>query len=1253
MSKSPQPKNKLAHGWRWLRRHWENLNFQSKLAIMFVSGAAVPLIAVVQGAITLSESNFLAQLEQTLSKDLSVLSDAVLYEKELTLVDAARLAYQVEVAAIDLNNNQSLSRHWLLLNKSVVVPRASFVILTNSKGKSIIQNIQIQADNFSQAPSLPKKGESNSKSQYRSVSVPLGVNLADVPIVRDALTTGRPLVGTELIKGKVLRSLGLAEQANIGLRLQRIKGLTDSKQPFPEGTYDIDQGRMGLVLMAVHPIIVNNQTVGTAIVGTLLNRNYEIVDDVKHDYNVPTVTIFAQDWRVSTNVPYMDGKTRAIGTRVAREVAQTVLNLGRTFIGQTNIIGSNYRAAYGPLYDHQQELNPSFAKPIGILYVGEPEQKVQNFLQQQQLISYSIGGGMLLFVSVLSIPLAGSVARPLRGLTRFAQQVATGERVVQLESSSRQDEVGILTRELNEMAARIESNIEVARLAEQKYRSIFENATEGIFQTTPDGRYISANPTLAQIYGYSSPDEMIQAITNIDQQLYVKSNHRQEFLDLMHKHGTVSKFESQIYRKDGSVIWISENARTVRDPSGIVYYEGSVEDITERKQAEAALRESQRQLTSLINSLPGIVFSCANDSKWSMKYLSEGCFTLTGYKSEELAGKNRLISYKAITYPEDLPKVLDAINSAITLAQPYVVEYRIRTKLGQEKWLWEKGSGVFDSNGEALGFEGFITDITERKQAEEELRKAKQFAEAANRAKSEFLANMSHEIRTPMNAVIGMTGLLLDTELTSQQQEFVETVRSSGDALLTIINDILDFSKIESGKLELENQSFDLRNCIEESLDLLASKAIEKGLELAYLFDPQTPSTIVGDVTRLRQILVNLVGNAVKFTEVGEVVVSVTAQQVESPFYKIQFAVKDTGIGIAPERMDRLFQSFSQVDSSTTRQYGGTGLGLVISKRLCEMMGGTMWVESQVGQGSTFYFTVIAESVRGSPSVDFWHPQPELAGKQLLIVDDNATNRQILPLQAQSWGMLTYAAQSGPEAIEWLRQGQRFDIVILDMQMPEMDGLTLAAEIRKQPDCQELPLVMLSSMGRSDVDIHSAGVDFAAFLNKPIKQSQLYNILLRIFGGQPIKARPARPTPPQINPHLAEQVPLRILVSEDNLVNQRLALFLLQKMGYRADVAGNGMEVLEALRRQSYDVVLMDVQMPEMDGLTATRLICQEWLPKERPRIIAMTANAMQGDRQVCLDAGMDDYLSKPIRVGRASPVSNEVPTNKFHTLAA
>lgn len=532
--------------------------------------------------------------------------------------------------------------------------------------------------------------------------------------------------------------------------------------------------------------------------------------------------------------------------------------------------------------------------------------------------------------------------------------------------------------------------------------------------------------------------------------------------------------------------------------------------------------------------------------------------------------------------------------------------------------------------------------LAERRQMEEAAQKAREAAEAANRAKSEFLATMSHEVRTPMNAVIGMTELLLDTELTEKQRDFVETIHSSGEALLTIINDILDFSKIESGKLQLEQRPFNLRTCIEESFDLLAPEAAQKGLELVYLIDESTPESIVGDISRLRQILVNLLCNAVKFTQSGEIKLAVKVRKLgvesdkqASKRSEILFAMQDTGIGIPMERLNRLFQPFSQVDASHDRHHGGTGLGLVICQRLCQMMGGRIWVDTEVGKGSTFSFTIVTQALNSAPPVELKGTQPQLAGKRLLIVDDNAASCRMLVQQGQAWGMLTRVAQSGVEALALLRQGQLFDLVLLDGQIPGIDGLALATQIYKQLSHQKLPIVMLTSIGQSETSDPRIIANFAAFLNKPIKQSHLYKVLIQVLVGQPVRVS-LGPVPsrfPSIDSQMAQRLPLRILLAEDNVVNQKVGLYLLQQLGYQADVVSNGLEVLEALHRQRYDVVLMDVQMPQVDGLAATRRICQEWSPPQRPQIIALTANAMQGDKEMFLAAGMNDYISKPIRL--------------------
>jgi Amt family ammonium transporter len=688
----------------------------------------------------------------------------------------------------------------------------------------------------------------------------------------------------------------------------------------------------------------------------------------------------------------------------------------------------------------------------------------------------------------------------------------------------------VLLRAANEALSNAQKQLETRvvqsdaalQRSEEKYRSIFENAVMGIFQTTRDGQYLSVNAALAKTYGYDSPDELLNGMTSIARQLYVDPNRRAQFMDAISKTGSVTDFQSEIYRKDGSICWISENAREVRDALGnLVGYEGTIEDITQRKRAEA----------------------------------------------EE---------HRAHISAEQARAAAEAARAA---------------------------------------------------------------AEAANTAKSDFLASMSHEIRTPLNGVIGMVDLLLSTTLTPQQTRYANVIKASSDGLLSLINQILDFSKIEAGKLELVVDDFDLHFAVEEVVTVLAQKAAAKKLELVCNIDPSVPVRVRGDGDRLRQIIMNLLNNAIKFTSEGEVVLSVSADScpigdngARTDKTVLRFEVRDTGIGIPQERLDRLFKSFSQVDTSITRQYGGTGLGLAISKQLVELMGGTIGVESVAGQGSTFWFTVsIAHQEVKEPA------NLSLRGHRVLVVDDNLTQCKLLEEQLGNWGIDAISTTSAPDAIEVLQQavegGKAFHAAIVDLKMPGMDGIAMAKVTRACAPLRDLPLILMSGM---DASVEAEGSGFISFLTKPVRLSHLFDGLMKSLVKPQVASQTATAGKAEAAA-AAAAIPAssaRILLAEDMEVNQFVVTETLARAGFTCDIANNGREAVAAVAKKRYDVVLMDCQMPEMSGFEAA--IAIRAMEKENGStppvpIVALTANAVKGDRERCLTSGMNEYLTKPL----------------------
>ncbi len=666
--------------------------------------------------------------------------------------------------------------------------------------------------------------------------------------------------------------------------------------------------------------------------------------------------------------------------------------------------------------------------------------------------------------------------------------------------------------------------------------------------------------------------------------------------------------------------------------------------LLEQKVAErtSKLEESERKLSGIIDFLPDATLVINRQGRviaWN-KAMEE----MTGIKSDKMLGKGHY-EYSIPFFGERRPILIDLVlNPDAELEKRYDAFRREGNTLLAETCsrrlketpvhIFAAASVLYDANGQVVGAIETLRDISQWKEIEKELIQARCMAEDATKAKSEFLANMSHEIRTPMNGVLGMTGLLLETPLNSEQQEYANTVQSSADALLTIINDILDFSKIEAGKLDFEELNFDLRLALDEIAELASIKADEKEIEFANFVHPDVPSLLIGDPGRLRQVLLNLATNAIKFTHEGDVVIEVTLAREQADSVVLQFSVRDTGIGIPKDRLGRLFKSFSQVDSSTTRKFGGTGLGLAISKRLVQMMGGEIGVESEEGKGSNFWFTAVMKKQSGDREEPKGGFLPEdLQGKRILAVDDNTTNQKIMKAYLASWQCNAMVVASAEKAMDLMlsavREGNPFDMVIVDFMMPGMDGETLGKAIKDHPDLTDTQMILLTSRGMRGDAAKARNVGFDAYLTKPIKQSQLFDAVLSVFG-KPLNRDDDDPAPIITKHTIAEtsKKKLKILLTEDNPVNQKVALIHLRKFGYVADVANNGLEALEAVSSNHYDIVLMDVQMPEMDGHEATRAIrsAGHTLP-----IIAMTANAMKGDREKCIVSGMDDYISKPV----------------------
>ena len=759
-----------------------------------------------------------------------------------------------------------------------------------------------------------------------------------------------------------------------------------------------------------------------------------------------------------------------------------------------------------------------------------------------------------------------------------------------------------------------------ARLAasEARFRELVELADDVIFRTDAQGRFTYANPAAEEALGVAAGKLLGRAFLEAVRPDY--RDEAQRFYEDQRQQGIPNTYcEFPMLGREGEDLWVGQRAQLVSEDGRFAGLQAVARNITDRKLAQHAIEREREQLRQIVTHAP--VAMAMLDRKG--RHLAHSTRWLRYLRTDDPSVVGRTVEEAWPRMPEKYRRVLERALDGEVVSDP---EDALEREDGTRVFLRWTVHPWRDTAGVVAGVVLVVQSI-------DVLVRARQAALESSRLKSEFVANMSHEIRTPMNGVIGMTRLLLDTGLTPEQREYAEVIDQSGRVLLEIINDILDFSKIEAGRLDLEHVGFDLRHAVREVLSSFAEAAQAKELELLCLIRHDVPNALQGDPGRLRQVLANLVGNAVKFTETGEVVLRVTLDEPAGDAVVVRFEVRDTGIGIDPELKSRLFQSFVQADGSASRRYGGTGLGLAISKRLVALMGGGIDVLSRPGRGSTFWFTVRLErqAPGASPAPA---PSVRLAGRRVLVVDDNATNRQILKQQLGYWGLRTTTVESGPKALAALRQaaanGPGFDLAILDMKMPEMDGLALGRAIKDEPSLAGVRLVLLTSFGQRGHGAEASRIGIAAYLTKPVDEADLYDCLVEVMDDTRRRRAPHLVTRHSLR-ELRPPVAARVLVAEDNEVNQKVAVRILEKLGYRVEVAENGKEALEACARTQYDAVLMDGQMPGMDGYEATRRIREREAGGPRLPIVAMTASAMKGDREKCLEAGMDDYVSKPV----------------------